>query len=346
MELSGDQTRQMIDIEQAYGALRSAEAELRHSFGGSMNWKTVGDRRYLYRKHKGKDWVSLGRESEATISVHAAFHGRRTELKQRVAALDERVRDMARVGRAMRLGRVSRIAARILRRIDKAGVLGHGLSVAGTHALYAYERLAGVHYDGDVLATRDVDLLYDARGGLDLVASGLGEQGLIGLLRAADASFSPTEVGSFRAVNDTGFMVDLITPTGTNPATRRVRRTLAEGLPEDLAAVEIAGLTWLENAPSVTATVLDEAGYPLLIVAPDPRVFVCHKAWLATRDDRDPAKRRRDEAQAAAVARTIATYLPHWRFDDPKLGALPADLRSVGAGLAERVTSDEVDDWR
>jgi hypothetical protein len=36
-------------------------------------------------------------------------------------------------------------------------------------------------------------------------------------------------------------------------------------------------------------------------MAPDPRVWAAHKLWLSKRNDREPIKRRRDEAQARAV---------------------------------------------
>ena len=169
-------------------------------------------------------------------------------------------------------------------------------------------------------------------------------RGLLGLLRSADPSFAPAGADSFRAVNDTGFMVGLITPAGRNPATRGIRRTLGDAVSDDLAAVEITGLGWLENAPAVTVTAIDEGGYPLMLVAPDPRVFACHKAWLAKRPDRHPAKRRRDGAQARAVAHTVALHLPALAFDGPDLSALPADLRALGAALARSAPQD-VGEW-
>lgn len=331
-DLSDQQTRQLIDAEQLYSAYRSVEQELRARFAGSMSWKTVKGHRYLYRK-SGDVWTSLGPQNGETEEAFRRFRIGRRELRERKQSLDQRLRSMAPVNRALRLGRVPTPAAGLIRKLDRLGLLGHGLKIAGTHAVYAYERMGGVHFGQAAVATQDVDLLYDARTSLNLAGPELKDQGLIGILKDVDSSFRPLQKGSYRAVNDKGFMVDLITPATRNPATRRSTGALS-GVRDDLKAVEIAGLSWLENSPSVSQVVLDESGYPLTIVAPDPRSFVCHKAWLSSRDDREPLKRRRDLAQAQTVARMLGTRLPHLSFDDPALKAIPAELLRLGASLA------------
>jgi hypothetical protein len=59
-------------------------------------------------------------------------------------------------------------AARILRRLDEAGLMGRHLFVVGTHALYAYEAAAGITFESGLTATTDVDLRSDARRRLSL----------------------------------------------------------------------------------------------------------------------------------------------------------------------------------
>ncbi len=51
--------------------------------------------------------------------------------------------------------------ARVLRELDRAG-LQDSFTVIGTQALYAYEAVAGSHFLLELLASGDVDLLYDA----------------------------------------------------------------------------------------------------------------------------------------------------------------------------------------
>ena len=62
---------------------------------------------------------------------------------------------------------------------------------------------------------------------------------------------------------------------------------------------------------------------------PDPRAFTIHKAWLASRDDREAIKRKRDAAQARLVAELVTKYLPHLTFDGQDLSALPLAMRQA-----------------
>ena len=66
-----------------------------------------------------------------------------------------------------------------------------------------------MHFDSSVMETADIDILWEARSRLTLAADIRGA-GLIGLLRQADRSFEPAAARSFRPVNGTGFMVDLL----------------------------------------------------------------------------------------------------------------------------------------
>jgi hypothetical protein len=348
-ELSGSERRQLIDCEQVFQAWRSAQRENIARYTGSMSWKQVGAQRYLYRK-KSDAWKCIGPENAETLLAFNSFQQGRVDMRARLASLDAEIVKQAKIVRAMDLGRVPLTTAKILRRLDRAGVLGHGINVAGTNALYAYERMAGVHFDAELATTLDIDLLFDARGSLDLVSSGLADTGLIGLLGKVDKTFQLSGPGSFRAVNDKGFMVDLIMPSARNPATRKPRQSIGDGA-DDLTAVEIAGLKWLENGPTVEVIVVDERGAPLIMVVPDPRVFVCHKLWVAARNDREPIKRRRDWSQAAAVCAILVSHLSLPGFDDPALSAVPQPLRDDAARLEATIrrnaaTAVPSDDWQ
>lgn len=323
-DLSGDQARQLLNVEQAFGAFRATRAEYRLRYAGSMSWKTVAGRLYLYRKSKGR-WKSLGVKSPDTEGVYEHFHSARAAAKERLAALDARIRDMAPVNRALRLARMPLVSARLLRRLDQEGLLGRGLSVVGTHALFAYERLAGVHLAGEHVATLDIDLLHDSRRALKLLAPEIRDEGLLGLLKRVDKSFQSTEPSSFRAANKDGFLVDLIQPLLRNHAAPARSRIGSD--PADLSAIEIQGLQWLESSLKMEAVAIDEKGFPAQLAVPDPRAFALHKLWLSERDDRDPLKRKRDRRQADVVAQLVCGHLPHLRFDDPALSALPEQLR-------------------
>src|ERR1700747_672510 len=104
-----------------------------------MHWRCrAGGDEYLYHI-VGKTEHSLGVRSPETERIKAGHDSNRDRLKRRIAILDGRIREMARVNRAMDLGRVPKLAARILRRLDAAGLLGQHLFVVGTHAMFAYE---------------------------------------------------------------------------------------------------------------------------------------------------------------------------------------------------------------
>ncbi|WP_105440266.1 nucleotidyltransferase domain-containing protein [Neorhizobium sp. T25_13] len=331
--LSGEQSRQIIDTEQAFSAWKAASAELKSRYSGSMAFKTVAGRDYLYRK-TGTIWKSLGPRNDETELTHQRFHQGRERLRERTAALTRRLDELAAVNRAMRLGRLPLIAARILRALGSSSLMGSAVDVVGTHCIFAYERMAGARVDSQLVATGDIDLLFDARTSLRLLGKSLPENGWLGLLQQVDHSFHLLAKGDFRAANDEGFLVDLITPTGPNPI--RSKRTPPAKGAGDLTAVEIEGLVWLVNSPKVEIVVLDARGYPVIMSVPDPRSFALHKLWVSERDDRDAIKKRRDRDQADLVARLLAEHMPHLRFDDPALQALPSELRQLAARFADK----------
>ena len=216
------------------------------------------------------------------------------------------------------------IGARIVRAIDDAGLLGNGIRIVGTNAIYAYEAAAGVMVDPGITATLDVDLLMDARRSLRMTAEpDISDRTLIGILRRIDRSFERSPQ-PFRALNKDGYLVDLIKPQRQVPWLPE-RERLGEAV-DELTAAPIEGLAWLESAPAFEVVAIDEKGGPVRIVAIDPRVFAAHKIWLSNRIDRDPVKRRRDEAQARAVAQLVTRYLIHLPYEAEHLRMLPQQV--------------------
>ena len=332
VELNNAQRRQFVDVVQTFEAWEESRAELAQRFVGSMRWVERKGHVYLLRK-KASSEISLGRKTDETEEVYRAFRSGRDAERKRCHALHARLREMAPVNRALRLNRVPRITSRILRHLAAAQVLGQNIFVIGTNSLFLYEALAGVHLTSDLLATVDVDLLWDARQNLSLAVKDFRRSGVIGYLRRADRSFRRSRGELFRAVNREGFMVDLIRPVedpyvvmdfGTNP--------------EDLIGVGIEGLEWLVNAPKVNSVVIGEDGIPLRCWSVDPRAFALHKVWVSERADREPVKRARDHAQAQEAA-WIARHYLGMELPDPALSALPAFMRRLSDRL-EREPGD------
>lgn len=336
-DLSADQARQQLNTEQVYDAWREARDSLARRFAGSRSWKTVGGTQYLYRKD-GASWRFIGPRSAETERIYEQFRSGRARARETVASLVKRLDEVAPVNRAMRLGRVPILPARILRALEHAGLLGKSIDVVGTNALFAYERLAGAFIASEHLGTDDLDLLFGVGHVLHLRADVDAGEGLLGVLRKVDRSFTTVSKARFRAANGAGFLVDLLTPMPKDQLQVRPPARIGTG-DDDPSAVEIEGLAWLANCPTVRATAIDHRGYPSPITCPDPRAFALHKLWLSERRDRDLLQRRRDRAQAEIVAALVATRLPHLRFEDRALNAIPVALRRRAGEIVPVETS-------
>lgn len=315
-ELSLDQRRQLIDVQQKFEAWRAADKAFRASNKGSMAWKNVAGRQYLYRidgrVHKG-----LGVRSPETEALKEAYMTTRATQRARVTKMKKSVETSTRINRAMGLARVPLIAAKVLRALDHDGLLGDGLFIVGTHALYAYEARSGIIFEPEMLATRDLDLLADVRSRLVLAIDDKKRAGILSTLQRVDDTFM-VQGDLFRATNSDGYFVDVIRPMRKNEA------ALDEFDLGGIVPAGIDGLKWLASSPRFEATAIAEDGAPVWMPCIDPRAFALHKLWVSKQLAREPIKRQRDKAQAVAVA-DIAQLLG-LSFDVNELSALPAEL--------------------
>jgi hypothetical protein len=259
---------------------------------------------------------SLGRETPTLLRQKAEHDTRRAALKRTVRTLAKRLDDMAPVNRALGLGRIPTIAARILRALDHEGLLGSHVIVAGTNALYAYETVTGTLLPTEHVATTDADLIWDTKQSLLLAATGIRREGLMGILRRVDRSFVANF--GFNATNDAGYIVDLLCPETDDLPTMNAGA--------DLEATPMPGTEWLLAAPQFEQTIIGGDGLPLRIVVPEPRTFALHKLWLSDRVDRYPVKRPRDAAHAHVVAELVRTYLRK-PFTAKDMPWLPKELK-------------------
>jgi hypothetical protein len=74
-----------------------------------------------------------------------AFTAGREAAQERLRLITEKIDEQARLNKALRLSRVPRAVARVLRELDRAG-LHEEFMVIGTQALYAYEAAGGAHF--------------------------------------------------------------------------------------------------------------------------------------------------------------------------------------------------------
>ncbi len=331
-EYNNEQRRELIDMQQLFEAWRAADHDFRYSYRGSMHWRKINGVEYLYRLVSRTPRVekSQGRRSPETEKLFEEYQAARRRAKRRETSLRKKIESRAKINRALGLGQMPRIAADILRNFDQAGLLGTQLIVVGTHALYGYGAKSGVIFQGDIMDTRDIDLMFDARRRISLaLAPNLKASGLIGLLKSVDPSFTHKR-GEFRAINDDGYYVDLIRPMEANEAHKNIKG-IADN---DLVPVAILGLQWLMNAPRFESTVIADDGLPLHMSSIDPRVFALYKYWLATKaENREPLKKKRDKEQAKVVAQVAKEYL-QLPFKAKDLSALPIDLVKAAKAIA------------
>jgi hypothetical protein len=140
---------------------------------GGLTWKRIDGHEYLTRYFQDpvtrkQVWQSLGRRSLGTEGLHARFLAERGRVRSVIRDLEPRVRDLGRVGRALRLARIPAPSARVLRRLWLDGLMDEDLALAGPTAIHAYDMEAELLAPAALLQDPSVSLIAagDPRGQL------------------------------------------------------------------------------------------------------------------------------------------------------------------------------------
>ncbi len=321
-QFTEQQSKIYIDMRSVYLSYLNEVSNYKH-YRGSMRWKKSKGHEYLFhaidRRGNGK---SLGRRSIENEIKMLNFNSRKYELKDRLSSLQKQIKEQARYCCAARINRIPNLVTGILRNLEQANLLGNNLSIIGTYSLYAYEVMASSLIDSSLTATGDVDILWDTKTKLK-IESDISRDGLLGVLKKIDSSFEKQKNG-FKAINKRGFQVDLIKRIPKDEMTNS--ECLSIGEKDDLEAVEVYSQKWLIASPKIKEVVIGKDGFPALIFAVDPRVYVLHKIWLSQQKERDPLKKKRDHTQAMIVADMIINHLPQYSFDRKQLQMLPDEM--------------------
>jgi len=334
LELNERQSMEFTDSYQLHLAMQDAQARAKH-YSGSMHWKKISGNEYLYRMLDGYgQGKSLGPRSVETEAQYEAFQAGKAQAKERMASIQERLEEKASLNRAVAINRVPIVVARISRELDKRKLLGNHVVIVGTHAIYAYEALAGVSVYRELMATGDVDFLWDNRKKVQLAAENEVE-GFLSILKKADRSFERSNQ-LYRAINKDGYMADLIIPEPKNQLEAMQDQM---GNAYDLKAAGIGSLRWLINAEKIEAVAIDKKGYPFRMVVPDPRAFAIHKLWLSEQLNRKADKAARDREQALTVANIVIDRLPQFKFKTDELKMFPKAIAEKGMSKIERLNS-------
>jgi hypothetical protein len=324
LPLKDEQRRILSDAISLHEAQLSLERAAQH-YRGSMSWKFVHGKEYLYRANGKNRQSSLGPRATDTERLYQQFTEGRAAAKAQLAAMNATCALQAKYVIANGLGRLPSVAGGVIEAMIEHG---YAFRVVGTNALYGYETMAGVQFLRQATATLDMDLLFDGRRGLRVMRhTEIPARQLLAVLQQVDSSFR--RVQSFRAVNSTGYMVDVITSLRDWARANRHTQTA----PDDLQLVEIAHLDWLANAPAISATAFTLAGKPVRFDTPDPRFFAVHKVFLSHQPNRDPIKKQRDLMQARVVAALINEHLPWLNFSDRALQVFPLEVRRRAAAV-------------
>jgi hypothetical protein len=330
IDLSPESLRVAVDVRQTWEAYREAHRTAAQ-YAGGMRWKQVEGREYLVKTINRRGGVrSLGPRSAETERMLAEFVAGKARAGEREAALARSVKEFAGMARGVGINRVPALVAAALRKLDDFGLLGRNLIVIGTHALYGYEAVAGVRFDAGLMATTDMDFLWDSRATLKLAAldAEVAEAGLLAILRKVDRSFEPTRREGFRAVNQQGFYVDLVKQIPSPPWKKGEPERIAAG---DLTPAGLPNIKWLLSSEKFTSVVIGQDGMPAPMIAPDPRAFAVYKLWLSEQADREPAKKQRDRLQAHAAVDLVRSKFPHLPLDANAERMFPKAVRRLTA---------------
>ncbi len=317
-EMNAEQRKVLTNATQVFEVMEHVR-ERDKNFLGTMHWKRISSREYLYRGYSGGRTKSLGRRCTRTEEIKSRYDEARAEHKARRAQLADQLRIHAGYIRINRLNRFPAVAAQVIRSFEK---LGTPIKVIGTNALYAYEVLAGILFLPEFLSTDDLDLLMDSRQRLKIVSS-LKTKTLLSVLKDADPGFrritdSPYE---FAAANRDGYRVDFITQEGKDIATPN---EFYKSLPgDDLKPQGIGSLRWLVSAPSIQEVVFDQKGNPVRLPTVDPRAFAIHKQYVGTVERVRPIKAKKDLQQAQIVAQLLSSELAHMPLSEGILRLFP-----------------------
>ena len=143
---------------------------------------------FLVRTSSTGSEKSLGAKTPENEQIYKKFIERRDLARERENGLREALKKHNRMNCALRVGRVAPLIVEISTAWRKK--TAEHFRVVGTHAMYAYESVAGVSFNDEAVATRDIDLLVDMRKTVAFatVLSKI-DSSMIGVLKKVDKTF-------------------------------------------------------------------------------------------------------------------------------------------------------------
>lgn len=321
MAFNSEQRRNVQNLRQFYETWRDVSRELSQLPGG-MYWKVSNSREYLYKYLTTagvKQVTSVGPRTLATEEIIGEFQKKKKDLQDRLAGIRERIDILAPIMKRLSLPAIDETAGRVLRAIDVEGYLGKHLLVIGTYAMTAYEMAAENRFAQGFDATEDLDFTM-ASDPATVSNSDLPRKLLL-TLREVDRSFT-VNIGSAKTVvNRSGYRVDLL-------ISNELAVAMQGALPWKPEVLE--GQNWLSLGAQLEELVIDHSGWPVMVVAPDPRYFALHKLWLSRRPKRiRERKAPKDAQQGRTLLQVIQRDMPDYAMDEAFVQSLPTPLKEA-----------------
>lgn len=321
MTFNQDKRRNLQNLRQFYETWKEVNSELARLPGG-LYWKVSNNKEYLYRyvtEAGMKRTTSVGPRTPKTEAEKALFDETKKNLQERKKGIEERIRTLAPVMRALRFPAIDDMAGKILRALDQTGEIGSQVMVIGTYAITAYEMAAETNFAEGFDATEDLDLTIVTRD--DHEPDPAFPRRFLLTLKELDRTFIVSISSPKTVVNKSGYRVDLLMSV-------QAQASMAKASPWRPEALE--GQEWLLLGSPVQQLLIDYTGWPVLAVAPDPRYFAVHKLWLSRRPKRiRDGKAPKDATQGRALLAAIRDFMPLYPLDEGFIASLPKQLRDV-----------------
>lgn len=304
---SSRQLSQYIDAEAVFTALEQAKRAAK-PYVGSLFWREVKGNKYLIRATSADQQKSLGAMTPQNSDAVDKFLHEKTTAELRVKSLATELVVHQKINKALRVGRAPDIVVSAINAIRDAGLEEHFL-VIGTHSLYAYETAAGSMIPGEVMATQDIDLLFDTRKRVKFFTQIKRlDSSFLAVLQKADKSFRLRDGQLYTAVNDKGFEVDVVRRMAGDTDPHPLRLSDHE---DDFWAVQIPTGDQLLGARPFEQVIASSTGMMARMITVHPLDFARIKQTLGESPRRDPNKAPKDLLQAKIVREMVQEYLPH-----------------------------------
>lgn len=302
-ELGEAAKSQLVDSARVHHESTRCQA-LRHRYRHELRWVEAAGQTRLHRVDPITSTVvfDFGARDDRLEALHQRYSEQRAECETALTAAERSSKRTTALNKEHGIARVPDVVINVLNVLAKYGLSSQYL-VIGTHALFAYEVEAGVSFEPDTVATRDVDLLWDVQQRIRLLHTlHKREFSMVRLLQEADPTFERNEDNKASAINNGSFSVDFLRRKECQHYSDAISMTKYEG---DVYPVQALRSQVFLNSPRYEQVVIGQSGAMALMRTIDPSVFVKFKFWMSEQTSREALKRHRDRRQAQAVQRLL-----------------------------------------